>query len=208
MRFQGRLTQWNDSRGFGFITPNGGGGRVFVHANSFRGGGRRPAEGELLTYELGVDSRGRPKADDIDFVGRPRQAASPRRSSDSKAAPLAAVVFSAILIGATFKGFAPRALLGLYGGASVLAFLLYWLDKRAAQSDAWRIQESTLHLSALAGGWPGAVLAQQLFRHKTRKESFRAVFWMTVVLNCAAIGWLLVAPGAATLRAGLGIGLG
>jgi uncharacterized membrane protein YsdA (DUF1294 family) len=99
-----------------------------------------------------------------------------------------AAVFSAVLIGATLKGFAPRALLGLYAGASVLAFLLYWMDKRAALTDAWRTPENTLHLCALVGGWPGAVVAQQVLRHKTRKESFRAVFWMTVLLSCAAVG--------------------
>ena len=124
MRFQGRLTQWNDAKGFGFITPNGGGGRVFVHAKSFRAGGRRPEEGELLTYELGVDGKGRPRADEIDFVGKTRQGGGAPRG-DSKAAPLVAAVFSVVLIGATLKGFAPRALLGLYAGASVLAFLLY-----------------------------------------------------------------------------------
>lgn len=207
MRFQGRLTQWNDAKGFGFITPNGGGGRVFVHAKSFRAGGRRPEEGELLTYELGVDGKGRPRADEIDFVGKARQGGGTLRG-DSKAAPLVAVVFSILLIGATIKGFAPRLLLWLYAGTSVLAFLLYWMDKRAALTDAWRTPEKTLHLCALVGGWPGAVVAQQVLRHKTRKESFRAVFWATVVLNCAAVGWLLVAPGAATLRAGFGIGLG
>lgn len=207
MRFQGRLTQWNDAKGFGFITPNGGGGRVFVHAKSFRAGGRRPEEGELLTYELGVDGKGRPRADEIDFVGKARQGGGAQRG-DSKAAPLVAVVFSILLIGATLKGFAPRLLLWLYAGTSVLAFLLYWMDKRAALTDAWRTPENTLHLCALVGGWPGAVVAQQVLRHKTRKESFRAVFWATVVLNCAAVGWLLAAPGAATLRAGFGIGLG
>lgn len=207
MRFQGRLTQWNDAKGFGFITPNGGGGRVFVHAKSFRAGGRRPEEGELLTYELGVDGKGRPRADEIDFVGKARQGGGAQRG-DSKAAPLVAVVFSILLIGATLKGFAPRLLLWLYAGTSLLAFLLYWMDKRAALTDAWRTPENTLHLCALVGGWPGAVVAQQVLRHKTRKESFRAVFWATVVLNCAAVGWLLVAPGAATLRAGFGTGLG
>lgn len=207
MRFQGRLTQWNDAKGFGFITPNGGGGRVFIHAKSFRAGGRRPEEGDLLTYELGVDNKGRPRAEEIDFVGRTRQTIRPTQT-DSKAAPLAALVFSALLIGATFKGFAPRVMLWFYAGASTLAFLLYWMDKRAALTDAWRTPENTLHLCALVGGWPGAVVAQQVLRHKTRKESFRAVFWMTVLLNCAAVGWLLAAPGAATLRAGFGIGQG
>jgi uncharacterized membrane protein YsdA (DUF1294 family) len=56
-----------------------------------------------------------------------------------------------------------------YGSVSLVAFLLYWSDKRKARADAWRTPENVLHAVELAGGWPGALLAQQVFRHKTRK---------------------------------------
>ena len=68
-----------------------------------------------------------------------------------------------------------------YGIVSVVAFLLYWSDKRKARSDAWRTPENVLHAVELAGGWPGALLAQQVFRHKTRKVSF----WFIVLLHQA-----------------------
>ncbi|WP_434563912.1 DUF1294 domain-containing protein [Pseudomonas sp. D2-30] len=70
-----------------------------------------------------------------------------------------------------------------YGLVSVVAFLLYWSDKRKARSDAWRTPENVLHAVELAGGWPGALLAQQVFRHKTRKVSFQVVFWFVVLLH-------------------------
>ena len=70
-----------------------------------------------------------------------------------------------------------------YGVVSVVAFLLYWGDKRKARSDAWRTPENVLHAVELAGGWPGALLAQQVFRHKTRKVSFQVVFWFVVLLH-------------------------
>ena len=44
---------------------------------------------------------------------------------------------------------------------------------------------------ALLGGWPGAIFAQRVFRHKSSKPSFQSVFWITVVLNCVALGALL-----------------
>lgn len=69
---------------------------------------------------------------------------------------------------------------------SAVTFLVYALDKRAARRGAWRVRESTLHSLALLGGWPGAIAAQQLLRHKTRARPFRRLFWATVVLNCAA----------------------
>ncbi|MCH4901722.1 MULTISPECIES: DUF1294 domain-containing protein [Pseudomonas] len=70
-----------------------------------------------------------------------------------------------------------------YGLVSVLAFFLYWADKRKARADAWRTPENILHAVELAGGWPGALIAQQVFRHKTRKVSFQVLFWMIVALH-------------------------
>jgi uncharacterized membrane protein YsdA (DUF1294 family) len=86
-------------------------------------------------------------------------------------------------------------LLGVYLGLSALSIVMYGADKRAAQSGAARRRtpESTLHVIALLGGWPGALLAQRIFRHKTRKQPFRTIFWCTVAANCALLAWLLVA---------------
>lgn len=71
----------------------------------------------------------------------------------------------------------------IYLAMSVLAFLLYWHDKRQARASAWRTLEKVLHGVELLGGWPGALLAQQALRHKTRKVSFQLVFWLIVVLH-------------------------
>lgn len=66
-----------------------------------------------------------------------------------------------------------------------------WQDKRSAQKDRWRIPENTLHTFELLGGWPAAYLAQQLFRHKTSKRSYRSVFWWIVALyQFVALEWL------------------
>lgn len=65
---------------------------------------------------------------------------------------------------------------------SLLTFLAYRSDKRRAEAGKWRIPESTLHAAELAGGWPGAFLAQRTFRHKTSKVSYQAVFWLIVLL--------------------------
>ncbi|WP_213938930.1 DUF1294 domain-containing protein [Pseudomonas sp. dw_612] len=73
--------------------------------------------------------------------------------------------------------------LAAYGVVSVIAFFLYWSDKRKARADTWRTPENVLHAVELAGGWPGALLAQQVFRHKTRKVSFQLVFWLIVLLH-------------------------
>lgn len=82
----------------------------------------------------------------------------------------------------------PWSVLGLYLGIiSALTFAVYARDKAAAMRCQWRTRESTLHLLSLAGGWPGALAAQKMFHHKSRKSGFRAIFWLTVALNCAGL---------------------
>ncbi|MDZ7937696.1 MAG: DUF1294 domain-containing protein [Rhodoferax sp.] len=85
-----------------------------------------------------------------------------------------------------------------YAVMSLLTFIAYAMDKAAAQAQRWRTAESTLHLLALACGWPGALLAQQWLRHKSAKPEFRAVFWATVVLNVAGLV-LLCSPWGLSL---------
>jgi uncharacterized membrane protein YsdA (DUF1294 family) len=65
--------------------------------------------------------------------------------------------------------------------SSLLAYYFYWQDKRRAQRNEWRIPEANLHFWALIGGWPGAFVAQQQFRHKTKKLSFLWFFWLIVL---------------------------
>lgn len=108
---------------------------------------------------------------------------------------LVAVSFLAVVGGAAWASAIPSLLLPLYLVLSIVTFAAYALDKRAAQRGNWRTTESTLHLLSLAGGWPGALIAQGRLRHKTRKQPFRAIFWATVILNCAAFGWLFTPQG-------------
>lgn len=198
MRHQGRITTWNDERGFGFITPNGGGDKVFVHIKSFSARQGRPEGGELVTYEIKVDGKGRPQAQAVGLVGE--KAVPSRASGRSALPPLFAVCFLMSLGAAVFANQLPVAVLALYLGASVVAFFAYAFDKSAAQRNEWRTPESTLHLFALLGGWPGAMAAQRLLRHKSAKASFQTTFWITVVLNCGALGWLLSPSGARMLQ--------
>ena len=75
---------------------------------------------------------------------------------------------------------------------SAVTYLLYVLDKRAAQQSKQRTPEKVLHWLSVLGGWPGALIAQQQFRHKTRKTSFRVGFYFTVILNIAAVMYFIV----------------
>lgn len=81
-------------------------------------------------------------------------------------------------------------LFGWYLFAGLFTFAVYGRDKWAAKTSRWRTAEPTLHILSLLGGWPGAFVAQRLFRHKSRKKPFQSVFLITIVANVAATGGL------------------
>jgi len=127
-----------------------------------------------------------------------------RRTSFSAYTVLTTVLFFiALVLLVSAPGW--QRLAGFYGLMSLIAFGLYGLDKRAARRQGWRVPEARLHVVELLGGWPGALLAQQTFRHKTRKTPFQVIFFFAVTANLAALGWLLYADAAAGLRATAGV---
>ncbi|MBU1986746.1 MAG: cold shock domain-containing protein, partial [Proteobacteria bacterium] len=70
MRHQGKITNWKDDRGFGFISPNNGDShQVFVHIKSFANQQKRPIGNEIVTYTLKTDAKGRSQAVNVLFDG-------------------------------------------------------------------------------------------------------------------------------------------
>jgi len=191
MRHQGRLTQWNDDKGFGFVTPNGGGDRAFVHIKAFERATRRPVDGDILTYTTARDAQGRLQATSVRFAVAPGRASQTTgaKASDGKFGPALILVFALGLCGLIATGRLPVIVAIVYVLMSLVALFAYAQDKRAAIDGQRRTPEDLLHLVALCGGWPGALLGQRWFRHKSKKAAFRQVFWFTVIANVAALGW-------------------
>lgn len=101
------------------------------------------------------------------------------------------LVYALFLAWAVNRGRLPPELAVGVVVVSLITWIAYAVDKRAAQAGRWRIAESTLHWLELLGGWPGAIAAQQWMRHKTQKAGFRAVFWLMVLLHVAAlVAWV------------------
>ena len=98
---------------------------------------------------------------------------------------------SGAVLGAWAGGGLPDALALCYLLTSLASLILYGVDKRAARHDRQRIRERTLQLLAVAGGWPGALLAQALFRHKHRKAAFQWVFLLCTLANVLCVMALL-----------------
>lgn len=205
MRFQGKITDWKDNKGYGFVAPNGGGPRVFVHIKSFTNRQRRPVGNELVVYELTADAKGRPRGVNIAFVGDRSNARASTGPGPGIGALSFTVIFLVLVVGTVAIGRVPFVVLLAYFLVSCATYLAYFLDKAAAMKGRWSTPESTLHLFGLVGGWPGALLAQRTFHHKTQKESFQVAYWITVALNCVAFGWLLSPAGLRTVKSVLDI---
>jgi uncharacterized membrane protein YsdA (DUF1294 family)/cold shock CspA family protein len=193
MRVQGKITDWNDLRGFGFISPLERGERVFVHVSAFPSGSRRPTDGEFVSYTLGTDERGRLCATLVTYVVS--HSKRPGVRTRSRHAVLIAGCVAAAFLGVV----ALLAIVGrlwwpaacVYIVTSIATFSAYKHDKEAAQVGARRTNEWALITLGLIGGWPGALVARHRFRHKTRKVAFRVGYWFSVVLNVAGLAWLI-----------------
>lgn len=199
MRVKGTITSWNDEKGYGFIKSNAGGERVFVHIKAFRNRSRRPTPNDIVSFSLSKDGKGRARAVNATLAG---DRFAPARQKKSSFLPVPVAMGFLVIVGFAVAAEKVSPLIpAIYLAVSLATFTLYALDKSAAQRGEWRTQETTLHLLALAGGWPGALVAQQKLRHKSRKRSFQVVFWITVILNCSGFIWLMTPDGNTTFNA-------
>jgi len=195
----GKITTWNDEKGYGFITSRSGGKNIFIHVNDFSKEHKRPIQGLSVTFDRKTDPRGRTYATNI----YPLKGHKKINKADSQL--LFSIMFSSTFF--TVIGILviinklSIIIMGAYTIFSLAAFVMYKKDKSAAQWDEWRTPESTLHLISLIGGCPGALIAQNKLRHKSKKISFKAVYWATVLINCGALAWLLTTEGSLTFNA-------
>ncbi|MFA5985449.1 MAG: cold shock and DUF1294 domain-containing protein [Methylococcaceae bacterium] len=190
MRQLGKITNWKDEQGFGFISPMNGGNIAFVHIKAFSKRSRRPAIGDKVSYELAVDEHGRLRADNV------RLNTARKASLISYLRGLGLILFSSFILVSALLQQIHLIIPILYLLMSTATFVLYAKDKSAALNNYWRIPEYTLHICSLAFGWPGALLAQIKLRHKCKKISFQIDFCLTVIINCGVLNWLYSKNGS------------
>lgn len=180
-RHQGRVTQWNSAKGFGFVEVERS--RVFIHIRDFSDRRRDPEVGDMVSFLLGTDPHGRSCAKNI----QPLITAAPAYYHAARKLSLGhfAFMFGLLVLPmlAVYRLKQPGLALwfaGWVAAASALCYLYYAWDKRRAKAADWRLPENMLHIWALLGGWPGGYLAQRKLRHKSAKLSFLLTFWAIV----------------------------
>lgn len=200
MRYQGKIVEWNEAKAFGFVLPNAGGRKIFVHLNEFSDRGKRPQVGALITFEIGLDASRRSCAVNAEMVESRREIKAAQQMREAREgrstlsiwlAALWTLVVFALAIASRYSW----KVVAAWTAINAVTFVFYAADKAAAKRGGWRTPEAHLHLLALVGGWPAAAYAQRFFRHKTSKESFRATYWLTVIANIGGMLWLTTSSG-------------
>jgi len=202
----GKVTEWRDDRGFGFIEARDGGERIFFHVRDYQLDGRRPEPGEWVKFrkQRGQDGRWQGAQVRRTTSKKPAREASPKPRKSSASTPmtlpapmqwLLIAAYTAFFAWAIRAGRLPMEAAGVPLLLSAITWVAYALDKYAAQHGRWRTPEATLHLLELLGGWPGAIAAQQWLRHKSRKAGYRFTFWSVTVLHLVVLTWWVFRHG-------------
>lgn len=187
----GELVQWNDERGFGFVL-SADRSRYFVHISDIGRIATRPRVGDQLRFEPRRGKDGRSVAKSVVILG-----ANPVRSPSRSAPParlvadwryFAAMLMIAVIASGWWSGVVPESFAIGYAIVGCLSMLAYTADKHFAETGQWRISEATLHGVDLCGGIVGALLAQAILRHKTRKASFQAATILILGVHVALLG--------------------
>jgi len=187
----GRLIEWRDGKGFGFVRPDAGGRDFFVHISAFgKGLKRRPTVGDIIHFSTTDNDREnadrrrivRAQIEGVDYKPLKPGAAMGHTPVEQFFNRVLITLPLALSLYLFWTRANPIPFVS-YIFMSALTVLCYAADKKQAMIGTWRIPEPYLHLLELMGGWPGGLLAQNQFRHKAKKPSYQWIFWGIVALH-------------------------
>jgi len=187
---KGKITEWHDSKGYGFISPLDNKQRIFFHISSVTTRNHRPKIGDFVEYSTERDPKGRNNA--IEIVITSAKLVSLNL--------VFALSFLVLVCASSFVLNGYPVLIIMYVFMSLLTYIRYYADKQAAIEQRYRVPELSLHMLSLLGGWPGALFAQNQLRHKSKKQPFKTILWLTIIFNSCAYFWLLTPSGHLTIQ--------
>ncbi|WP_395738614.1 DUF1294 domain-containing protein [Prosthecobacter sp.] len=170
----GRVMEWHADKGYGWLKFEDK--RLFLHRRDFSRWHHAPKVGEEIRFTWGLDTKQRECAQNAVQV---REVAA--------VSVWALLVLAALLVAPVYAwrqtGWEMWKLAAYVGAVSVMTYAAYRSDKRKARREAWRTPEWCLHLLELAGGWPGAWVAQRRLRHKCSNRFYQFEFWLIICIH-------------------------
>ncbi|WP_300465428.1 DUF1294 domain-containing protein [Desulfobacula sp.] len=171
-REKGTLISWNNDKGYGFIRPDNNKEDIFLHVKSLAHNQRHPKVKDVLMYEVAVDKKQQHYAHSAKIKGIAWSYFTIIWSSST--------ILFGIYVYFVLQQRLPFHPIAIYAAMSLLTIWAYSRDKRAARLGTWRTPERRLHIFEMLGGWPGALLVQPCYGHKSRKIKYQVIFWMIV----------------------------
>jgi uncharacterized membrane protein YsdA (DUF1294 family)/cold shock CspA family protein len=170
----GKIVSWDSRRGFGWLECEGE--RLFVHLREFKGTDITPGLNVEFPFVVGTDVQGRPCAKGVSAClvnGKVKV---------SGWLLLAALLFWPLAGLAHLSSDIWWIPLIQMSVLSAVTYKLYEYDKRQARIYSWRVPQTIMQLAELAGGWPGAYIAQKRLCHKSSKKSYQSIFWGIILI--------------------------
>jgi uncharacterized membrane protein YsdA (DUF1294 family) len=172
--YTARVIEWHADKGFGWLQF--GDKRLFLHRRDFSRFHHQPKVGEEIRFNWVLDKNCRPCAQNAVQV-----------REVTNVSLLGLCLLGALLVLPAYAwlqmGWEMWKLAAYVCVLSWITYAAYQSDKRKARANAWRTPEAYLHLLELAGGWPGAWVAQRRLRHKCSKQSYQFMFWMIICIH-------------------------
>ena len=199
---KGTLVLWNDEKGFGFVRPENGEQDYFVHISAIKnyqkGVSRRPKTGDEVLFEgeLKSGKQRRVTSAVIEALEAVTVGDPPAVTTPSSVATVGrfyswmikSVAFLPVLLSLdVLLQYSNPLPLMAYMFMTPVTIYYYAEDKRRALNRQWRISNYFLHSFEILGGWPGALLAQNEYRHKLRIGAYQYGFW--AILAAHTIAW-------------------
>ena len=212
LKKKGKIIKWDDAKGFGFILPQDSKKHIFVHIKSFANKSIRPSVNQDVIYTILKDKDGKNSAINVtratDNVLNNKQNNTNKKNFSLRSVSsqnsnfkidyksthnigifsmMFILSFLVFLLYSFINDKLPLSIIIFYSIIGAITYFAYSSDKSKAIDKEYRTSEKSLLILSLIGGWIGAIIAQQRFRHKTKKSSFQIPFWITVLLNISIL---------------------
>lgn len=190
MRHTGHITSWDEEQGTGHIKMTNGLELILVHKHEFRNHQTPPQLNQEVSFILSKDNTGKFIAQNV--LRYEDKLPSTSNIRVALIFSITALFLFSVMIFTKLPAEKAAIILVNYFLISTVTFKAYKIDRTFLLEHIGSLPESTLHFLSLLGGWPGAMLAQEILQHKIHDRGFKTLFWLTIFINIGLLAYLIL----------------